>query len=225
MPDHVHLLLNVTAALPEQLGFYIARFKNAIYTEAGIPCLFEEGFNDQIITNQRDLQTVFNYIRANPYRLAVRRAIPDFFKCRNNITIGTTQCQAYGNLQLLDCLFKSQVIVHHADPPALHARHRDEWLYTASNGGVLVSPFISKKEKEIRSEAEQAGGRLILITHDALGDRYKPAAHDFALCAEGRMLIISLAPPPKPSLSRPDCMEMNALAVLISRPEHPKGQS
>lgn len=115
--------------------------------------------------------------------------------------------------------------MHSADTPAQHARHRAEWLYTADNGGVLVSPFISKREKEIRYEAEQAGGRLILITHDAFGDRYKPAAHDFALCAEGRMLIISLARPPKPSLSRPDCMEMNALAALISRPEPPKGRS
>lgn len=225
MPDHVHLLLNVAATLPEQLGNYIARFKNAIYTASGTTGLFEEGFNDQIISYQRDLQTIFNYIRANPYRLAVRQAIPDFFKRLNSLTIGSTTCQAYGNLQLLDCPFKSQVIVHRADTTAQHARHRAEWLHTAANGGVLVSPFISKREKEIRAEAEATGGRLILIINEAFGERYKPAAHDFGLCAEGRLLIISLGRPRKASLSRQDCMEMNALAAMLGCGAHAEAKA
>lgn len=216
MPDHVHILLYVSATLPEHLGFYIARFKIAINNATGIDHLFEDGFNDQIVSYKRNLNALFSYIRANPYRLAVRRAIPDFFRRRDNLTIEGISYQAYGNMQLLDNPFKDQVIVHRADTSDQHAQNRERWLYTAANGGVLVSPFISKREKEIRAEAEESGGRFILITHETLGERFKPAALDFDLCTEGRMLIISLGLPSKTSLTRQHCQDMNALAGKIA---------
>ena len=219
MPDHVHILLCVQSMLPEHLGFYIARFKNAINVASGSNHIFEYGFNDQIVSNKRNLQALFDYVRSNPYRLAVRRANPDFFTRRNNISIGNHECITYGNMHLLDNPFKDQVIVHRADTYDLLAKRRKEWLYNAVNGGVLVSPFISQAEKAIRAEAESFGGHLILITYETFGDRYKPAAHDFALCAAGRLLIISLALPPKTRLSREICMQMNAVAqVIASRP-------
>ena len=96
------------------------------------------------------------------------------------------------------------------------AANRDRWLYSAANGGVLVSPFISKREKEIRTAAEQAGGRLILITPDAFGERFKPAAHDFNLCSEGRMLMVSLGLPASPAVTRDVCLSMNAVASGVA---------
>ncbi len=215
MPDHVHVLLWVKSSLHEHLGFYIARFKNLINMASSVNHVFEDGFNDQIITNKRDLNTIFNYIRSNPYRLAVRRAYPDFFIRRNNLTIEGAEYQAYGNLHLLDNPFKDQVIVHRADTPDLLAKHKEEWLYTAANGGVLVSPFISKAEKEIRTEAETLGSKIILITHEVFPDRYKPAARDFDLCTAGRLLIISLRHPTGTPLTRTLCLQMNALASNI----------
>lgn len=216
MPDHVHIFLYVSATLPELLGFYIARFKIAVNNATGIDHLFEDGFNDQIISYKRNLNELFNYIRANPYRLAVRRAIPDFFRRRDNLTIEGTSYQAYGNMQLLNNPFKDQVIVHRADTYDQYAHNRERWLYTAANGGVLVSPFISKREKEIRVEAEESGARFILITHEAFGERFKPAAHDFDLCAKGRMLIITLGLPSMTSLTRQHCQDMNTLAGRIA---------
>lgn len=216
MPDHVHILLWVQSQLPEPLGFYIARFKNAINTAAGVNHIFENGFNDQIVSNKRNLQALFDYIRSNPYRLAVRRANPDFFTRRNNLIIENTEYQAYGNIHLLGNPFKDQVIVHRSDSSDLLARHKEEWLHTAANGGVLVSPFISGEEKRIRVEAEKLGAKIILITHEAFAERYKPAAHAFALCSEGRLLIISLGLPAKTDLSRPLCLQMNSLAEAIT---------
>lgn len=219
MPDHVHVLLSVQSKLPEHLGFYIARFKNSINTATSKNHIFEDGFNDQIVTNKRDLNTIFNYIRSNPYRLAVRCANPDFFTRCNSLSIGSHTCRAYGNIHLLTNPFKDQVIVHRADKPDLLSKHKDEWLYTAANGGVLVSPFISPAEKAIRTEAEALGSKIILITHETLPERFKPAARDFSLCTEGRLLIISLGLPENTPLSRALCVEMNALAQAIVTPK------
>ncbi len=216
MPDHVHILLYVRARLPEPLGFYIARFKGVVNSRSGLSHVFEDGFNDQIITYNRNLNKLFDYIRSNPYRLAVRRANPDFFVRSNKVKIGDSTYEAYGNLHLLDNPFKEQVIVHRADAPEVIASRRDRLLYTASNGGVVVSPFISASEKTIRGEAEGVGGRIILITYEQFYERYKPTAHDFALCAEGRLLIITLGLRLKTELSRSICLRMNALAEEIA---------
>ena len=143
MPDHLHLLLFVQEKTEEILGRYIAVFKVEVNNAAGLKGIFTRGFNDQILKTDRSLDTLYHYLRDNPRRLAVRRAHPEFFRRVNALKIGNRCYQAYGNIQLLDCPFKQQVVVHRADTPSVRERHRAEWLYTAANGGVLVSPFIS----------------------------------------------------------------------------------
>lgn len=80
------------------------------------------------------------------------------------LSIAGNTYRVYGNIQLLEHPFKEQVVVHRADSPEVRKQNRDLWLYTAANGGVLVSPFISPAEKGIRAAAEAAGGRIILIS-------------------------------------------------------------
>lgn len=215
MPDHVHFLISVEEALSEPLGMTIARLKAAINQSAGQTGIFRESYNDQILRRDRSLDTLFQYLRDNPRRLAVRRAHPEFFRRVNALKIGDKTYQAYGNFQLLDCPFKEQVVVHRADTPDERERNRRQWLYTAANGGVLVSPFISPAEKAIRTEAEALDSRTILITNEPFGDRYKPAAHDFSLCQTGRILIISANLPS--DLSRSACLTMNTLARQIAQ--------
>lgn len=108
-----------------------------------------------------------------------------------------------------------QVIVHRADTDHTFFTFRDHWLHTAANGGVLVSPFISQREKVIRKEAESSGGRFILITNHPFGEREKPSGKDFALCAQGRLLII--APSTPMPLDRSVCLKMNSLAKTIAK--------
>ncbi len=214
MPDHLHLLLFVQKKTDEILGRYIAAFKVEVNNAAGRNGIFAKGFNDQILKTDRSLDTLYHYLRDNPRRLAVRRAHPEFLRRVNALKIGDKYYQAYGNFQLLDCPFKEQVVVHRADTPAVRQRHRDEWLYTAANGGVLVSPFISPAEKEARRDADLVDGRFILITNEPMGERYKPTGHDFELCETGRLLIISTRQPGP--LSRQTCLDMNALAARIA---------
>ena len=214
MPDHLHILLFVEHPTEATLGQIIARFKIEVDSEAGGISVFAKGFNDQILKPSRSLDTLFNYLRDNPRRLAVRRANPDFFKRVNALKIGDKTYQAYGNMQLLESPFREQVVVHRADSEAKRNADRALWLYTAANGGVLVSPFISPAEKAIRAEAESLGGRFILIVNTPMADRYKPAATDFALCEAGRLLIVSADLPA--DLSRSACLAMNALAATLS---------
>ena len=106
-------------------------------------------------------------------------------------------------------------MVHRADSAEERDRKLQEWLYTASNGGVLVSPFISKAEREVRNEAEKGGGRFILIVNEPFEKRYKPTGHDFELCESGRLLIISANLPGE--ISRQSCLTMNTLAETIAK--------
>lgn len=216
MPDHVHLLLFVTAPVDNHLGSYIGRMKvlarQRYREETGCDSpLFEDDFYDCILYRSRSLDVIYRYIRQNPYRLAVRRERPEFFRRVNKLDIAGRTYQGYGNFQLLDCPFKEQVVVHRAYTPEVRRRHRQQWLYTASNGGVLVSPFISADERAIRAEAEGVGGRFILITNEPFGERYRPGAHDFTLCEEGRLLILSAGLPGP--LTRRACLALNAVAA------------
>lgn len=221
MPDHVHILLRITERSPKALGYYIGNFTGGVRrawrdaSSSDYP-IFEKGYNDRIIGPKRKLDTVFRYIRTNPHRLAVRKFHPDFFRRVYNITIGGMKCQTYGNQFLMRNPFKEQVTIHRSDNEQTRAENRDLWLYTAANGGVLVSPFISPTEKGIRKEAEQVGGRIILITNQFMDERYKPFAHDFELCCEGRLLIVSIGSDPNAKLSRQTCITMNSLASTIT---------
>ena len=213
MPDHLHILLFVEEPTEEILGRIIARFKVDVDKSAGMEKVFAKGFNDQILKNSRSLAVLYRYLQDNARRLAVRKMHPEFFRRVNALKIGGKPHQAYGNFQLLECPFREQVIVHRADSSETRKRNRDQWLYTAANGGILVSPFISREEKEIRKEAEEAGGRFILITNEPMADRYKPTGHDFQLCESGRLLIISANLPG--AFSRHTCQSMNSLAQSL----------
>lgn len=214
MPDHLHILLFVREQTEEILGRIIARFKVEVNREVGYNGVFAKGFNDQILKPARSLDTLYRYLRDNPRRLGVRRAHPEYFRRVNSLKIGDKTYQAYGNIHLLDCPFKEAVVIHRTDSEETRRHNRELWLYTASNGGVLISPFISAAEKALRAEADGAGSRFILITNEPMGECYKPSGHDFALCEAGRLLIISANLPG--ILSRQTCLAMNSLAENIS---------
>lgn len=225
MPDHVHILLRVKERSEKHLGYYISNLKAAItkkwrnYNDgAPIPAIFADNYTDREIYRDRSLDVIFRYIRENPHRLAVRKMYPDFFKRVRNLRIGGKECQAYGNLFLLRNPFKSQVVIHRSNTEQENERLFNDWIENADKEGVLVSPFISPKEKAVRKAAEERGARIILIKNEPFGEKYKPADHDFRLCEEGRLLIIA----PKEStegesgtLSRAACLAMNRLALEI----------
>lgn len=226
MPDHVHLLIQVKERLSRAVGNAIGGLMTGIskiwreFNSNPEIDVFEKGFNDRIMYSFISLDAVCDYIRQNPYRLAVRRARPDFFQMQRNIFIEGREVQAYGNLFHLRNPFKFPLIVHRSDDDRVFNQKLEECLYYAANGGVVVSAFISQREKEIRRKIEDLGGRIILISNCPIANREKPAKHDFELCCEGRLLIISpvdyLALPKTEHPSRSQCLDMNKLAEKLS---------
>jgi hypothetical protein len=98
------------------------------------------------------------------------------------------------------------------------AQYKQQWMATARNGGVLISPWISPAEKEIRRSALAVGGKIISIVESGFSERYKPQGYEFELCSEGRLLQVAVAPYTSKTvaLSRRQAMAMNALADRLA---------
>lgn len=146
--------------------------------------------------------------------MQARRQNPDFFIKINNISIGNSLWQAYGNLHLLENPFKAPVVIHRADSPSILTVKETHWKYLAENGGVLVSPFISPREKEVRRRCEDVNGKIILLSNRPFGEREKPALHDFEQCSQGRLLI--LAPMTPLPTGRDTFLYLNSIAEYLS---------
>ncbi len=224
MPDHVHILLRVMEWSDYHLDFYIenlvsniaAQYSKKIGRQIDCRYIFLPGYCDKPLLLKRSLDGLYRYIRENPHRLAMRLQYPQFFQRTRKLRIGNREYEAYGNLFLLRNPDKEAVRVSSKFTTEETEEKKVAWLTAASKGTVLVSPFISKKEKEIRREAEVLGASSILITHETFGERYKPAAHDFNLCCEGKLLIVTLGKPPRTLLTRELCQQMNTLASRIA---------
>lgn len=222
MPDHIHFAIFAHDYLPRVLGIYIGIMKvkcGQLIREVlpSVSDVFTEDFHDRFLRPFHSLDAIISYIRQNPYRLLARRLNPDFFRKINNIEIHGSRWQAYGNIQLLENPFKAPVIIHRADSEQLKSDKRRRWKHLAENGGVLVSPFISREEKEIRRQGENCHGKIILLSNKPFGEREKPAAHDFELCAKGLLLI--LAPMEILPTGRETFLYLNSIAESISIPK------
>lgn len=224
MPDHIHFAIFALDYLPRAIGRYIGMMKvktGQIIREAfpEIKDIFTSDFHDRYLLPTHKLEHIINYIRQNPYRHLVRLQNPDYFRKINNIQINGNYWQAYGNLQLLENPFKGPVVIHRADSESIkNAKHR-RWRHLAENGGVLVSPFISPEEKEVRRYCEEVKGKIILLTNKPFREKEKPAAHDFELCTAGRLLII--APMGQLASGRATFLFLNSTAEFIAT-AHPE---
>ena len=224
MPDHVHILLQVLFRSDRHLDFYIDQLRTRIASkyskllgrEVEDTDIFEIGYCDKPLLLKRSLDVLYNYIRHNPHRLAMRQQYPKFFQNIRKLRIEDVEYAAYGNLFLFRNPDKDAVKINKDSQPEEIQAKKAVWLSAASKDTILVSPFISKAEKDIRTEAEAIGAKIIHIVHEAFPERFKPAAHDFSLCSEGRLLIISLGLPIGTILTYPICSRMNALAKSIA---------
>lgn len=224
MPDHVHILLQVLNKTDKHLDFYINYLKNDIAVRYSIKSgntitdedIFLPGYCDKLLYDNRSLDALYRYIRENPHRLAMRQQFPQFFRRIRKLKIQGEYYEAYGNLLLLRNPDKEAVKLSRKLSEDEKSQKSSEWISKVAEGTILVSPFISSAEKQVRVEAEKAGAKIILITHESFPELYKPSAHDFALCEQGRLLIISLGQPAKTAISRQLCLQMNDLAARIA---------
>ncbi len=230
MPDHVHFIIHVREYLPAHLGRYISRLKTvctlAVSELPGYPVdtdgnplhIFEDNYHDRIIRNDSMLETERRYIDDNPRRYLLRKQHPEYFSSPVRITINGEHYSAFGNILLLKDIHPEPAIISRRYTPEHLSRLKAGWEEAARSRKALVSPFISKPEKEIKKAVLESGGRIIEILDNGFPERYKPSGTAFDLCLEGRLLQIAplVYETSKIPLTRNRALELNATARKIA---------
>lgn len=230
MPDHVHFIIHVREYLPTHLGRYISRLKTvctlAVSELPGYPVdtdgnplhIFEDNYHDRIIRNDSMLETERRYLDDNPRRYLLRKQHPEYFSSPVRITINGEHYSAFGNILLLKDIHPEPAIISRRYTPEHLSRLKAGWEEAARSRKALVSPFISKPEKEIKKAVLESGGRIIEILDNGFPERYKPSGTAFDLCLEGRLLQIAplVYETSKIPLTRNRALELNATARKIA---------
>jgi REP element-mobilizing transposase RayT len=181
--------------------------------------LFERGYNDSILLREGQLENMKRYLVDNPFRLAMKRARPEFLRVRLDVNVCGSICSAVGNLSLLSAPRKLRVRISRSIDPALLECEKESLLAAAREGAVLVSPAISPGEKAITRAAFDEGLPLITLLDNGLDPMSKPSGERFRACAEGRLLLLSPFPHRNNhiTISRATCETLNALAWDICK--------
>ncbi len=236
MPDHLHGILHVTERMEEPLGVAIRAFKSqctsAFRKQYNNPAftLWSPGYNDRCVWRRGTLPAFTRYIMDNPRRYCLKKAHPDLFRTVINMSHAAIpsgqQWDGYGNRFLLDRPEKRAIRVSRKATPAEIATLQDKVLAEATQGVVLVSPFISPGEREIAKAILDAPvGDVILIKPNGFPPLFKPNGRYFDLCVQGRLLILSSdslranTNNGDDALTRETCLAMNAACTQIAGAE------
>ena len=227
MPDHVHAVIYVRTLFEKGLGAAINFFKGGCtrrlrevdseFAESGLS-LFSLGYHDRIVTREGMLDRLRNYVSENPRKYLIKRKKPDMFKSGHVLECKGRRWKIYGNFLLL----REPDIVALIVSSKYSAEEKAEWMRrwgsTARNGGVLVSPFFSREEKELRNSFIEAGAAIIHLQLEGFPERFAPKGRYFDLCSEGRLLIIGeeIHTYKKIKLSRKAALELNDFAKWLS---------
>jgi len=258
MPDHLHGILRVTERMTAPLGVAIRAFKSQATSAlrkthcAPALTLWNPGYNDRCVWREGTLSAFTRYFNDNPRRHCLKKAHPDLFRTVANLqhpalppcASPTQSWTGYGNCFLLDRPEKRAIRVSRKATPAAIAALRDEILTEAAQGVVIISPFISKGEREIAKAILNApAGDVILMNPAGFPPHFKPRGRYFDLCVQGRLLILSspvfrvhaeenltaapsaLTPARAPALTRATCLAMNAACVHIAETDPAAGIS
>lgn len=233
MPDHVHIVLHVTEEMSTTFNLVLRGWVQGCKKAARELGLSEEVFADRpfirVLVGRGQLQTMADYVRLNPFRMAVRQTYPDCFAVQRGVEIAGHTCAAVGNVRLLFAPHLWQVHVHkewvwdadHGDDQRLRD-YQNECILRARRGYVLVSPFINEHEAAVRDVALREQLPVIYLLDNGLPDRsnYKPSGSLTEAVAAGRLLLLSpwdMYAPAKGRCTRAECNFLNALSASIAR--------
>ena len=171
------------------------------------------------------LQSMIRYVQMNPARLATKRLKPGFFRVQHDVEINGRTYDAVGNIAILMEEHRQPVHVRcvwvkDAEQNGNTQPLRDYMngcVLAARKGTVMVSPFISKHEKDVLSVLLKENHLVILLAENGFGDYFKPSDGLFDAVAQGRLLILSpwQRDPDKKHIARADCVALNAMAEEI----------
>ena len=165
--------------------------------EKGPPApIFEREWHDWIVKKDGQLAAFTRYIRENGMRAWRRQRNRRFFTTVRDIDFAGRTWHAYGNAELLELPvlepFRCSRSWAEGGPEWSEAIGRAE---RTGPGGAGVGTFMSACEKACGNEIFKAGGSLVVLTPEGFPPRWHPTRNKEALCAEGRMLFLSLHEP------------------------------
>ena len=179
--------------------------------------LFARGYNDKLLLRDGQLQRWMDYLRDNPRRLLMKREQPDLFRVQRGLMIAGQQFSSIGNRFLLERPVKLQVQCSRRLTDEQIAEKQAWWLEQAHSGAVLVSPCISKGEKQVMRAAFDKGLPIIVLQENGFTDLAKPGGRRMEACARGQLLL--LAPwehhNERLTIRRNQCLALNDMAKLI----------
>jgi len=179
--------------------------------------LWAIGFNDHILSGRGELANWQRYLHENPYRLAMKRAYPDYFRVQFNVNVGQQTYAAIGNRFLLQHPHKVQVQLSRRLTEQQIQDEVQRCLVLAKSGAVLASPAISTGEQSVMRAVLNAHFPLIFLTPWGFNAFSKPGHQYYEACAEGRLLL--LAPWPhqneRIALTRQMCMDLNGMTKAL----------
>ena len=176
------------------------------------------------LSRRGQLQTMIRYVQMNPQRLATKRLKPGYFRVQREIEIAGRQYSGVGNIALLQA--EQFMPVHVRRTMVEAAEHGEQTqlrnymngcVLAARKGAVMVSPFISPKEKEVLAVLLKEEHSIIMLADNGFGEYYKPSDALFNAVAAGRMLILSPweHDDKKQHITREECVALNGMAEQI----------
>ena len=244
MPDHLHVILYVTRAMSCSIKMVVRGFWQGVrkygrdYAASVSPHIMrdnERSVASPIFTEmpfirpmsrRGQLQTMIRYVQMNPQRLATKHLMPGFFRVQKGIDIAGTIYAGVGNAELL---MSGRFAPVHVRRTMLEASEHGETqvlrdymnncVLLARQGTVMVSPFISPKEREVLNVLLREGHPFIYLADNGFRDYYKPQDMLFDAVAAKRVLILSPweYDASKKHISRLECVTLNTMAEDICR--------
>lgn len=240
MPDHFHGIIFVTQKMDIPLGNIINAFKSTCTrayremvaspvgptpvgpTPVGsttcrarqVSSLWEKGYHDRRLTREGQLQNMIDYVQDNPRRLFVRRKHANTFHVQQDVRFGDYSFMAVGDVLLLDNPLHA-VHVRRRFSPEERRQYMNNCVLAARNGHVLISPFISEYEKQVRDVVLQEGYAVIQLSNEPFSKYYKPSGELFDICANGQLLMLSLSEGNSTfsrRITRQECCSLNTVA-------------
>ena len=181
--------------------------------------LFARGYNDRLLLRSGQLDTWLKYLADNPRRLLMKREHPDLFRVKRGVKFAGQTFSALGNIFLLQRPTRLQVQCSRRLTDAEIEAKIHQCLDAANKGAVLVSPSISRGEKNVMRAAFDKGFPLIYLQENGFSDLAKPGGLRMEACARGQLLI--LAPwehhNEQITISRNQCLSLNEMAKIICK--------
>ena len=179
--------------------------------------LFAPGFCDKLLLRQGQLQRWLDYLKDNPRRLLMKREHPDLFRVQRNLVVVGQSFSAIGNRFLLERPLLVQVQCSRSlTDEQIEAKTR-QCLALARSGAVLVSPCISKGEKQVMRAAFMEGLPLIILQENGFTDLAKPGGQRMQACQRGQLLLLAPWQHHNEHLTirRTQCLALNDMAKMI----------